>query len=101
MRITINWTDHKYHTYDFEEVNHTPMVGDVIDIPGDIRQTVEEIIDVTDKAARHDFGNCEYSFYIVYYHDEIYNNDIYDGIDCVYLEDNGTSFKCLAVKEEG
>ena len=100
MKITINVTDHRYNTYNFEEVDKLPEIGNIIDIPGDIRQTVDSIIDVTDRAARSDFGDCQCRLYIVYYHDEsyVYDEDE-DGNEFVYLEENGISFKCFAVKE--
>lgn len=102
MKITINWTDHKYNTYDFQVVDQLPAIGDVIDKPGDYRQTVDAIKDVTDIAARSDFGDGgRYKLYIVYFHDEIYvvDEEDTDGNEIFYLEENGTSYKAYAVRE--
>ena len=102
MKITINWTDHHSNAYDFQAVDQLPVIGDVIDKPGDYRQTVDSIKDVTDIAARSDFGDGgAYRLYIVYYHDEIYvvETEDSDGNEIFYLEENGTSFKAYAVRE--
>lgn len=100
MKVTINWTDHNYHTYDFEIVQELPQIGSVIDKPGDIRQTVDGITNVTSKAARSDFGDGGYyEFYIIYYRDQFYIVDddelFYD--ETFELIEGGTSFKPVAI----
>lgn len=100
MRITINFTDHRYHTYDFEPIDKLPEIGSVIDHPGDYKRTLVGYRDVTNQAARQDFGDGGYfELYFLYYHDEIYVVDEEDeaGNEIFYLEDDGESVAFVAI----
>lgn len=95
MRVTINWTDHRYHTYDFEIVETLPEEGKCIDNEDeDAYRVCDNVRDITDMAARSDWGdNGYYTLYEVRYVTGV----VEDGKD---IEDDDYSYEYVAVWNE-
>lgn len=99
MKVTINWTDHRYSTHEFKEVPALPEVGAVIEQKGWIF-TVTAIQDLTSMAARSDFGDGGYmQLARVYFDDQELMEDVDDvtGESFSYYEPAGEHHEYYAV----
>ena len=97
MKVTINWTDHRYSTHDFKELYKLPEIGSQ-KTENDMRYTVAAIQELTSKAARSDFGDFGYyEFYCVYFDDEQLTEDEENGHSFTYYEPAGEHFEFIAI----
>lgn len=92
MKVTINWTDHRYKTYDFSIVDDLPEVGNRIYNENDgTFSECDNIRDITDMSARSDWGDGGYySLYEVRY----ITGETEDGKD---VEDDCYEYKHVAI----
>lgn len=95
MKVTINWTDHKYHTYDFTIVETLPEEGkrEYFNSNEEFKQC-DNVRDITGMVARSDWGDDGYyTLYEVRYVTGV----VEDGKD---IEDDDYSYEYVAVWNE-
>lgn len=98
MKVTINWTDHRYSTHDFKMLDQLPEIGSSAELNG-WRYTLTGVRDLTDMASRSDFGDGGYmKLYLLYFDDEELISDLdEDGTPFEYYEPAGEHYEYAAV----